>query len=98
MMDRNDIQTTSIFQSLIQQTVQSSEQIRNSGSDNWWRPLEAALACIGSQAESIEDCIEDEQDSDREKPIDIEGLLRDIVPNVLGLQRELHLNQSPTFR
>jgi hypothetical protein len=31
------------------------------------------------------DCIEDEQDSGREKPIDIEYLLTDVVPSLLPL-------------
>jgi hypothetical protein len=43
------------------------------------------LAAIGSQAEAILDCVEDEQDSGRLKPIDIEVILADVVPSVLGL-------------
>ena len=50
-----------------------------------WRPLEAALASIGSQAESILDCIDDETGSGREKPIDIESLLVKVIPSLLGL-------------
>ena len=52
---------------------------------NRWRPLEASLAAIGSQSETILDCIEDELESGRDKPIDIEYILRDIVPSVLSL-------------
>jgi hypothetical protein len=43
------------------------------------------LAAIGSQAEAVLDCIEDEQDSGRPKPIDIEFLLADVIPSVLSL-------------
>lgn len=50
-----------------------------------WRHLEAALAALGTHAESILDCIQDEQDSGREKPLDIENLLVNIVPSILGL-------------
>lgn len=50
-----------------------------------WRALEAALAAIGSQAEAVQDCVEDEQDEGRDKPIDIEYLLSNVVPSVLGL-------------
>jgi len=53
-----------------------------------WRHLEATLAALGSQAESILDCIQDEQDSGREKPLDIENLLVNIVPSILGLPGE----------
>lgn len=49
-----------------------------------WRPLEAALAAIGSQSESILDCIEDEQASGRTAPIDIDYLLANIIPPILG--------------
>ncbi|KAF8870248.1 ARM repeat-containing protein [Mucidula mucida] len=86
LMDRNPAKITATFQSAIQQVIQTSEQARNSGNDNWWRPLEAALASIGSQAESIEDCLEDEEDSERPKPIDIESLLGGIIPTVLTLR------------
>lgn len=53
-----------------------------------WRHLEAALAAIGSQAEPVLNCIQDEQDSGREKPLDIENLLVDIIPSILGLPGE----------
>ena len=49
-----------------------------------WRPLEAALAAIGSQSESILDCIEDEQESGRTVPIDIDYLLANIIPPILS--------------
>jgi hypothetical protein len=54
-----------------------------------WRPLEAALAAVGSQAEAVLDCVQDEQDSGRAKPIDIEHLLANVIPNILGLSRRL---------
>lgn len=56
-----------------------------------WRPLEAALAAIGSQSESILDCIEDEQESGRTAPIDIEYLLVNIVPPILSASGRLFL-------
>jgi hypothetical protein len=40
---------------------------------------------MGSQAEAVLDCVEDEEDSGRAKPIDIEYLLSNVVPSVLGL-------------
>ncbi|KAF8899297.1 armadillo-type protein [Infundibulicybe gibba] len=85
LVDRTPAQTVTQFQSTIQHVVQSSQQSRDSGNNDWWRPLEAALAAIGSQAEAIMDCIEDEQDSGRAKPIDIEHLLSDVIPSLLGL-------------
>lgn len=56
-----------------------------------WKPLEAALAAVGSQAESVLDCVQDEQDSEREKPIDIEHFLVTAIPSILGLAREFHV-------
>lgn len=54
-----------------------------------WRPLEAALAAIGSQAEAVEECISDEEVSGRDKPIDVEFLLSNVVPSVLSLSGTL---------
>ncbi|KAL0575020.1 hypothetical protein V5O48_006949 [Marasmius crinis-equi] len=84
LMDRNTAQATAICHNVIQQIVGSSEQARNAGKKDWWRPLEAALAAIGSQAETIQECIEDEEDSGRNKPIDIESLLSNVIPSILG--------------
>lgn len=50
-----------------------------------WRPLEATLAAIGSQSESVLDCIEDETDSGRPKPLDIDYLLATVIPPILSL-------------
>ena len=53
--------------------------------------MEAALAAIGSQSESILDCIEDEQASGRTAPIDIEYLLANIIPPILGASGRVFL-------
>lgn len=50
-----------------------------------WKPLEAGLAAMGSQAEAVLDCVEDEDDSGRGKPIDVEYLLANVVPSILTL-------------
>ena len=53
--------------------------------------MEAALAAIGSQSESILDCIEDEQASGRTAPIDIEYLLANIIPPILSASGRVFL-------
>ncbi|KAM6498769.1 Armadillo-type fold, partial [Amanita muscaria] len=83
--DRNPVQTSRLFQNAIEQIIHDSEADRKAGSQSWWRPLEAALASIGSQAEAVLDCMDDETDSGREKPIDIESLLVKVIPSLLGL-------------
>lgn len=50
-----------------------------------WRPLEAALAAVGSQARTVLECIDDEGAAGRPKPIDIESLLANVIPSLLGL-------------
>ncbi|KAF8079173.1 armadillo-type protein [Lyophyllum atratum] len=85
LVDRSPAQTAKTFQSTVQQIVQSSQQLRDAGKQDWWRPLEAALAAVGSQAEAILDCIEDEEDSGRGKPIDVEYLLSSVIPSILTL-------------
>uniref|UniRef100_A0A0W0FXL4 Importin N-terminal domain-containing protein n=1 Tax=Moniliophthora roreri TaxID=221103 RepID=A0A0W0FXL4_MONRR len=96
LMDRNPAQATAICHSVTQQVVGSSEHARNSGNRDWWRPLEAALAAVGSQADTIQECIEDEQESGRNKPIDIESLLSNVIPSILG-QAEFPFLQGRGF-
>jgi hypothetical protein len=43
------------------------------------------LAVIGSQSEDVLTCIEDELDSGREKPINIDYLLVEVIPSLLSL-------------
>lgn len=61
---------------------------KHSNGLNRWRRLEAALAAVGSQSETVMDTIQEEQESGRAKPIDIDGLLAGVVPSLLGLSRE----------
>jgi len=65
--------------------------ITRSHADYRWRPLEAALAAAGSQSESILDYIEDEQDSGRSRPIDIDYLLSNIIPPILSAGGKLYV-------
>jgi importin-9 len=83
LIDRETMKTTKTFQAVLQQIVTSTQQAREGGNAEWWRPLEAAFAAVGSQAESILEVIEDEQDSGREKPIDLDYLLGNVVPFIL---------------
>ena len=66
---------------------------REGGDPDWWRPLEASLAVIGSQSEDVLTCIEDELDSGREKPINIDYLLVEVVPSFLSLDGESGITQ-----
>ncbi|KAJ6609355.1 ARM repeat-containing protein [Mycena sp. CBHHK59/15] len=86
LIDQTGAQTAVAFQSAIQGSSAHLTK-REIAVDviGAWRPLEAALAAIGSQAEAVQDCVEDEQDAGRAKPIDIEYLLSDVVPAVLNL-------------
>ncbi|KAG6896763.1 hypothetical protein C0992_006277, partial [Termitomyces sp. T32_za158] len=85
LMDRTQAETTRVFQLIVGQVIQSSHHQREAGRLDWWRPLEAALAAVGSQAVSILECLEDEESFGRQKPIDIEYLLSDIIPSILNL-------------
>ncbi|KAH9486456.1 Importin-9 [Psilocybe cubensis] len=84
LIERTALQTTKSIQLSLEQVIRTSEQAHNSGDSDWWRPLEAALAAVGSQAESVLDCIEDEQESGNPKPIDIDYLLANVIPPVLS--------------
>ena len=67
------------------EAVAEASRNREGGNADWWRPLEASLAVIGSQAEDVLACIEDEVDSGREKPINIDYLLVEVIPSFLSL-------------
>lgn len=65
--------------------VTEARKEREGGDPDWWRPLEASLAVIGSQSEDVLACVEDELDAGREKPINIDYLLVEVIPSFLSL-------------
>ncbi|CAK5264338.1 unnamed protein product, partial [Mycena citricolor] len=85
LIDATQVRTVNAFQVTIEQIITASQQGREGGRKGWWKPLEAGLAAIGSQSEAVQECVEDEQDAERPKPIDIEYLLSNVVPSILTL-------------
>lgn len=59
-----------------------------------WKPLEALFASIGSEVESLLECIDEEEEEGRPKPFDVESLLINIVPNLLSLKGALVSSQG----
>lgn len=51
--------------------------------------MEAMLAAIGSQADEILEYIDDEVDMGNPKPTDVETLLVNVIPNLLGLSGKI---------
>lgn len=85
MIDRKTVAVTKNFQSALHQVINASQQAREGGGSDWWRPLEAALAAVGSQSESVLECIEDEEAGGKDKPIDIDYILLNVIPSILTL-------------
>ncbi|KAJ1302683.1 hypothetical protein OPQ81_002999 [Rhizoctonia solani] len=79
-LERIAIPTLRALQAVTQSAVQ---QIQNSSrTAEWWKPLEALLAVIGTHSETILETLENEESEDREKPIHIDALIKDIVPQL----------------
>ncbi|TDL19426.1 ARM repeat-containing protein [Rickenella mellea] len=85
LMERQPGGTTQALTNVVAQTVLRSKELREAGNAEWWRPLEAALASVGSLSEPLLEFIDDEEQSGRPKPIEIEPLLADVIPSLLSL-------------
>ncbi|KAF6754194.1 armadillo-type protein [Ephemerocybe angulata] len=85
LIDRRTVDVTKNFQSALHHIITASQQAREGGNSEWWRPLEAGLAAVGSQSETILDCIEDEEAGGNDKPIDIDYILLNVIPSILTL-------------
>lgn len=91
MIDRRTLDVTRNFHVVLHNILTASHQAKEAGNSEWWRPLEAGLAAVGSQAESILECVEDQEASGNEKPIDIDYFLLNVLPTILtqsGKSRE----------
>ncbi|KAF9225273.1 ARM repeat-containing protein [Gyrodon lividus] len=96
ILGRSPAEVCATLQNNLQQIIASCQAARDPGVPSWWKPLEAALAAVGSQAEDILECIEDEQESNRQKPVDIEQLLANVIPTLLN-QAEFPFLQGRAF-
>ncbi|KAG9100077.1 hypothetical protein FS749_016346 [Ceratobasidium sp. UAMH 11750] len=80
LLDRVAVPTLRALQSVTQSAVQ---QMQNSNRPSeWWKPLEALLAVLGTHSESIIESIEVEESEGRETPIHIDALVQDIIPQL----------------
>ena len=89
-IDRSPVQVVGTFHTTVTKAIAEARKKREGGDPDWWRPLEASLAVIGSQSEDVLTCIEDELDSGRAKPINIDYLLVEVIPSFLSLDGESH--------
>ncbi|KAG6849551.1 hypothetical protein H0H93_007499 [Arthromyces matolae] len=87
LLDHTRVKTVKSFQVVLHQVVQNAQHQREAGQEDWWRPLEAALAAVGSQSEDVTECLEEENELGQPRPIDIEYLLTNVVPSVLNLSQ-----------
>lgn len=94
IIDRSPVQVVGTFHTTVTKAVAEARKKREGGDPDWWRPLEASLAVIGSQSEDVLTCIEDELDSGREKPINIDYLLVEVIPSFLSLDGEPHTKKQ----
>lgn len=76
---------TKNFQIALHHIITASQQAKDAGNEGWWRPLEAGLAAVGAQSESILECVEDQEAAGSEKPIDIDYILLNVIPSILTL-------------
>ncbi|KAH9958982.1 ARM repeat-containing protein [Russula dissimulans] len=85
LLTNSPVKTVSALHTSVLRIVTQANKDRESGVEEWWRPLEGAFAVLGSQAEVIQDISNDEHEAGRPRPIDIENLLAHVIPSLLTL-------------
>jgi hypothetical protein len=63
--------------------MEESDRLRRAGETDWWKPLEAALACVGSVADALLDG-DDEDNGELVKSFDLDQLFKEVVPTLLN--------------
>jgi hypothetical protein len=87
-MERAPLATSETLGHAVQRVVVQANSARDAGDVNWWRQLEAALASVGSQADDVVECTQEEVDAGKPAPVDIGSLLSNVVPALLRLTGE----------
>ncbi|KAA1471630.1 ARM repeat-containing protein [Dentipellis sp. KUC8613] len=85
LLQRAPASACAALETTSQSVVNESRSARDAGNADWWRPLEGLLAVLGSQAEAILECLEDEKESGRAAPLNIGYLLSEVIPSLLRL-------------
>ncbi|CAE7208239.1 unnamed protein product [Rhizoctonia solani] len=79
-LDRIAVPTLQALQVVTQNAVQ---QIQGSSrTTEWWKPLEALLAVLGTHSEAVLEIIENEESEGRAKPLHIDAIIKEIVPQL----------------
>ncbi|KAK1923454.1 armadillo-type protein [Papiliotrema laurentii] len=72
-----------LLQDLTTQHIASSASSRGSDPD-WWKPLEASLACLGAVGDDVRNLLEDDADNHRPASINVNYLFDEVIPNLLN--------------
>ncbi|KAL5640264.1 hypothetical protein ACGC1H_007512 [Rhizoctonia solani] len=79
-LDRVAVPTLQALQAVTQNAVQQIQS--GSRTTEWWKPLEALLAVLGTHSESILETLENEELEGRAKPIHVDAIIKEIVPQL----------------
>ncbi|KAH7338870.1 ARM repeat-containing protein [Rhizoctonia solani] len=79
-LDRIAVPTLQALQAVTQNAIQQIQS--SSRTAEWWKPLEALLAVLGTHSETILETLENEESEGRPKPIHVDAIIKEIVPQL----------------
>ncbi|CAE6414438.1 unnamed protein product [Rhizoctonia solani] len=86
LLDRVPVPTLqalqAVTQSAVQQIQSSNRTVEWQNCGTRWKPLEALLAVLGTHSETILETLENEESEGRSKPIHIDAIIKEIVPQL----------------
>lgn len=77
-----------VLQSAVQWRIGASEIEQKRGDVDWWKGLEASLACVGGVSEPLLELLETEETKGGKKSFDLGFLFDRVIPKFLGAQGE----------
>ncbi|ODN87698.1 hypothetical protein L198_06924 [Cryptococcus wingfieldii CBS 7118] len=96
LIDKWTRPVASVLQKIVEEKVQDAASAKQSGSIDWWKPLESVLALIGGIADDVRDMLEEDQEEKRPPAINIGFLFDNVIPGLLG-QNETPFLQGRAF-
>ncbi|EAL18781.1 hypothetical protein CNBI0420 [Cryptococcus deneoformans B-3501A] len=96
VMDKWTRPVAAILQNLTNTRVQESASAKQSGSPDWWKPLESVLAMLGGISDDIRNALEEDLEKKRSPTIDVSYLFDQVIPSLLG-QSEAPFLQGRAF-
>ncbi|WVQ84827.1 hypothetical protein IAT38_006984 [Cryptococcus sp. DSM 104549] len=84
LIDKWGTGVAEILQRAVQAKIAESASAKQTGNQDWWKPLESVLALLGGIADDVRNVLEGDATAHRPPSFDVKFLFDHVIPDLLG--------------